>query len=47
MRRDGTVLSKTRSGKGYKPGGTYYREDNDLQAVVDFATKDFNDPKNK
>lgn len=31
MKRDGSVISKTKSGKGYKPGGTYYREDNDLQ----------------
>lgn len=30
MERDGTTLVKTRSGKGYKPGGSYLRDDNDL-----------------
>lgn len=28
--RDGSTLVKTRSGKGYKPGGTYLKDDNDL-----------------
>ena len=31
MKRDGSQLTKTRSGKGYKPGGEYMRSDQDLQ----------------
>lgn len=44
MRRDGTTLVKTRSGKGYKPGGSSLREDNDLMAYegrnVNMGTKE-------
>lgn len=31
VRRDGTQLTKTKSGKGYKPGGSYMRDSPDLQ----------------
>ncbi len=31
QRRDGSVLTKTRSGKGYKPGGSYGKDDYDMQ----------------
>jgi len=29
-RRDGSVLTKTKSGRGYKPGGQYLKSDHDL-----------------